>query len=192
MAKHEAENIEKQLMSDLSIIDEDYVALTQTFKEPMLRRYDSSCERTRKVGHAIRQTCQHKDFNIRLSNLSFFIKDEFQNGNGHCHSIIWTDELNKRNIDLNYFLNVLHGYWSAPFESYKDDSWSNLQKSVTEPKVGWMKSYLPKDGTKNNLLKYQTKFLKNDLVVGLNYHPSKRLVKKLNATGKQLCILQRN
>jgi hypothetical protein len=192
MAIYQAREIEKQLMSDLSVMGDDFIALTQTFKDSQLRRLDSSCERTKKVGHTIRQTCQHKDFNIRLNNLSFFIKDEIQHSNGHCHTVIWTDELKKRNIDFNYFLNVLHGYWSAPFETYKDDSWSNLKDTVTEPKVGWMRSCLPETGTSKNLLQYQTKFLKNDKIVGVNYHASERLVKKLNSSNQDLYILQRN
>ena len=188
----EAKEIEELLFSDCLLMGDDFIAMTHTFKDSKMRRRDYSPERTRAVGHNIRQACQHKDFRIRLNKVSFLIKDEFQNSNGHCHSIIWLDELRKQKKSINYFVNVLHGYWSAPFESYKDSSWSNLKECVTEPKTGWLKSNLAKKDSAYNLMRYQTKFAKNDKVVGLNFHASCALVKKLNSMDNHLHILQRN
>lgn len=192
MNLEEAYRIENRLFNDVSKMGKDFIILTHTFKDSQLRRPDNSPERMRAVGHNIRQACQSKDFRIRLNDLAFLIKDEVQHSTGHCHTPIWLEPLRRKKININYFLNVLHGYWSAPFESYRNSSWRELENSITEPKHGWLKSEFPKEGTELHSLRYQTKFVKNDIVVGANYHASRSLVKKLNSMNEELYILERN
>ena len=190
----QAEEIEKQLFDSISHLDDSFITVTQTFKPSLdLHRQDRSLERMKKVGSNIRKTCAHKDFRIRMNKLPFLIKDELSNdGLGHCHTIIWTEEILKKGININYFRNVMNGLWSAPFEEYNHSKWDRLENNIIAPTVGYLKTDLPYAGTEKTLLRYQTKFTYGSKVVGVAYHPSEGLKSKVDSLKELDCILQRN
>ena len=66
---------------------------------------------------------------------------------------------------------------------------------MIEPRVGWMKGVSSFNGeykgTEKNFLRYQTKFIKGKNIVGVNYYPSPKLIKKLS-TFEGIHILKKN